>query len=79
MTAAQGPDEELALGADVEQAGLEAEGDGQAAEDERRRLDERVDDGVRVAERAADERPVGATGAGPRSNVWPGTSSSETG
>ena len=40
--------QELALGADVEQAGLERQADGQAAEQQRRGRDERVDDRVEV-------------------------------
>ena len=40
----EGAHQELALGADVEQAGLEAEADGQAGEHQRRRVDQGVDD-----------------------------------
>ena len=44
--------QELALGADVEQAGLEREADRQAAEEQRHRVDERVDDRGLGADRA---------------------------
>ena len=42
----QGAHEELALAADVEQAGLEAEPDREADQDQRGRVDDRVDDRV---------------------------------
>ena len=70
--------QELALGADVEQAGLEAEGDRQAAEDERRGRDEGVDDRVEAAERALDQRGVGRRSAAASRTCWPGTSSSDS-
>ena len=56
---AEGAHQELALDADVEQAGLEAEADGQAAEQQRHRVVERVDDGALGADGARDERAVG--------------------
>ena len=62
--------QELALGADVEQAGLEAEGDRQAAEDQRRGRDERSDDRIEAADRALDRAPVGRRAAAAESN-WP--------
>ena len=52
------PHQELALGTDVEQPGLERQPDRQAAQDERDRVDERVDDRVEVPDRAVDERDV---------------------
>ncbi len=59
--AAQGAHEELALGADVEQAGLEAEAHGEARQDERRGADERVDQAARAQQcalRPAPGRPL---------------------
>ena len=56
---AQRAHQELALDADVEQAGLEAEADRQAAEEQRHRVVERVDDGPLGADRARHERAVG--------------------
>src|SRR5579885_806172 len=49
----------LALGADVEQAGAEGEGDAEAGEDERRGPDERLAEGARRAERALPQAEVG--------------------
>ena len=43
--------QELALRADVEQAGAETEGDGQPAQDQRRRVNERVDERRLAAQR----------------------------
>ena len=42
----EGAHEELALGADVEETGLEAETDGESAQDVRRGTHERVDDAI---------------------------------
>ena len=47
----------MALGADVEQVGLEGEGEGQRGEHQRCRLDQHVGQGVAVAEERAEERP----------------------
>ena len=59
---AEGAQQELALGADVEQAGLERQADRQAAEDQRRRGDERIDDRVEARRPSRDERGVGLEG-----------------
>ena len=59
---AEGAHQELALDADVEQAGLEAEADGQAAEEQRHRVVERVDDGAFRPDGARDQRAVGVDG-----------------
>ena len=55
---AEGAHQELALHADVEQAGLEAEADGEAAEQQRHRVVERVDDRPFRTDRPGHERPV---------------------
>ena len=49
---------ELALGADVEQAGAQAHRDGEAGERERRRLVEHLPEAVRVAPRAFEQQAV---------------------
>ena len=49
--------QELALGADVEQARLEADADREAGQHQRRRLHEGVDDGVERADRTGDQAP----------------------
>ena len=62
-------DQELPLGADVEQPGLEPEADGQAAEDQRRGGDQGVGDRVqpcRTRRGASDEYAVNGSS---RSNV----------
>ena len=59
---AEGAHQELALHADVEQAGLEAEADGQAAEQQRHRVVERVDDRPFGPDRPGHERAVGVEG-----------------
>ncbi len=51
-------DEELALRADIEEAGAERDRDRETGEDERDRRDERLGDVIRRAERALDERGV---------------------
>ena len=71
------PHEELALGADVEQAGLEPECDGEAAEDERGRRDERVHDRLRAAERALRRAVVGGDRQRPSRRSWSGMMSSD--
>ncbi len=45
----------LALDADIEQAGVEADRDGEAGEDEARRVIERKADAFEIAERAGDQ------------------------
>ena len=59
---AEGAHQELALDADVEQPGLEAQADGQAAEEQRHRVVERVDDGALRPDGARDQRAVGVDG-----------------
>ena len=54
------PQEELALGADVPQAHPEGERAGEAGQDERRRLDQRVAEDADVAERGVEDVQVGA-------------------
>ena len=49
---------ELALGADVEQSGAEAERDGEPGEGERRRLVEHLAEAVRVPPRPFEQQPV---------------------
>ena len=72
---AEGAHQELALGADVEQAGLEAERDRQAAEDQRRRCDQRADDRRRAADSEPSSRaPVGDERQRRVELRWSGTS-----
>ena len=59
---AEGAHQELALGADVEQASLEAEADRQAGQQERCRRDERVDDGIAVRREAEGTLEQGDVG-----------------
>ena len=51
-TAPSAPSRNWPCAADVEEAGLEGEADGQAGEDERCRVDERVDDRPFAARRS---------------------------
>ena len=57
-----GADEELSLAPDVEQAGAEGHGHGEAREDQGRRAEKRQADGGRGADRAPHERRVGRQG-----------------
>ena len=59
-----GAQQQLALGADVEQPGLHADDDGQAGEDQRRRLLQRAGHGVLAAEGALEQRAVGGERVG---------------
>ena len=56
---AEAADIGLALAADVEQAGMEGDGDGEAGEDEVGGVVEREADALAVAERAVDHEPHG--------------------
>ena len=49
---------ELALGADVEQAGAKSDGDRQSGERERRRLVEHLAEAVRVPPGALEQQPI---------------------
>ena len=60
---ADGAHEELALRADVEEPGLEAEPDRHAAEDERGGGDDREGDAADAAERALQQVRVGLSGS----------------
>ena len=57
-----GTDVELSLAPDVEQAGAEGHGHGEAREDQGRRAEQRQADGGRGADRAPHERRVGRQG-----------------
>ena len=58
IAAQKAPDEELAVRADVEQAGPEPERDRQAGEDQRRGRVQRVGDGLGTAERSLEQGAV---------------------
>ena len=58
-------EQELALPADIEQAGLEADPDGEPAEDERCRLEDRVQDSGLRTDRALEQGAVGHERQGP--------------
>src|SRR5581483_9461642 len=55
-----GPGDKLAVGADIPQRAFKGERHGESAEDERRRLDERVGDSERTAEGAVEQSRGGA-------------------
>ena len=61
----QGADDELSLSADVEQAGLEGEGDGEAAHHEGGGLLQGASDALAVGECAVEQGPVGLEGVQP--------------
>ena len=53
------PDKELSLTADVEEPGPEGDGDGEAGEDQGRRVEQGAPDGERRPEGSPEERSVG--------------------
>ena len=73
-TAATAPEQELALGADVEEASLEAEADAQAGEEQRRGLDQGRDAPVLGAQRAFEQGADRQRTAAPESIDLPGSS-----